>query len=143
MRIVVPFTPGGGTDILSRIIAQKLNESWGQPVVVENRPGASGTVGTAFVAKAPGRRADAAGRARRLRRQSEPLQEAAVRPEPRAGAGVAARLRPARAGGPSLAAGEIGQGTRRVRARAARRDQLRLARRRHPAPPVAPSCSIR
>lgn len=54
MRIVVPFTPGGGTDILSRIIAQKLNESWGQPVLVDNRPGASGTVGTAFVAKAQG-----------------------------------------------------------------------------------------
>jgi len=54
LRIVVPFTPGGGTDILSRIIAQKLNESWGQPVVVENRPGASGTVGTAVVAKATG-----------------------------------------------------------------------------------------
>jgi tripartite-type tricarboxylate transporter receptor subunit TctC len=54
IRIVVPFTPGGGTDILSRIIAQKLNESWGQPVVVENRPGAGGTVGTAVVAKATG-----------------------------------------------------------------------------------------
>ena len=52
MRIVVPFTPGGGTDILARLIAQKLNESWGQPVVVDNRPGASGTVGTAYVAKA-------------------------------------------------------------------------------------------
>ena len=54
IRIVVPFTPGGGTDILSRIIAQKLNESWGQPVVVENRAGASGTLGTAVVAKAAG-----------------------------------------------------------------------------------------
>jgi tripartite-type tricarboxylate transporter receptor subunit TctC len=54
MRIVVPFTPGGGTDILSRILAQKLNESWGQPVVVENRAGASGTLGTAVVAKAAG-----------------------------------------------------------------------------------------
>jgi tripartite-type tricarboxylate transporter receptor subunit TctC len=54
MRIVVPFTPGGGTDILARLIGQKLNESWGQPVVVDNRPGASGTVGTAFVAKSAG-----------------------------------------------------------------------------------------
>jgi len=54
MRVVVPFTPGGGTDILARLIAQKVNESWGQPVVVDNRPGASGTVGTAFVAKAAG-----------------------------------------------------------------------------------------
>jgi tripartite-type tricarboxylate transporter receptor subunit TctC len=54
IRIVVPFTPGGGTDILSRMIATKLNESWGQPVVVDNRPGASGTLGTAVVAKAAG-----------------------------------------------------------------------------------------
>ena len=54
MRIVVPFTPGGGTDILSRILAQKPNESWGQPVVVENRAGAGGTLGTAIVAKAAG-----------------------------------------------------------------------------------------
>jgi tripartite-type tricarboxylate transporter receptor subunit TctC len=54
LRIIVPFTPGGGTDILARLIAQKLNDSWGQPVVVDNRPGASGTVGTAFVAKSTG-----------------------------------------------------------------------------------------
>jgi len=54
LRIVVPFVPGGGTDILSRIIAQRLNEAWGQPVVVDNRPGAGGTLGTALVAKAAG-----------------------------------------------------------------------------------------
>jgi tripartite-type tricarboxylate transporter receptor subunit TctC len=53
LRIVVPFVPGGGTDILSRLIAQKLNEAWGQPVIVDNRPGAGGTVGSALVAKAP------------------------------------------------------------------------------------------
>lgn len=52
MRIVVPFTPGGGTDILSRMIAQRLNEAFGQPVIVDNRPGAGGTVGSAVVARA-------------------------------------------------------------------------------------------
>ena len=52
IRVVVPWAPGGSTDVLARIIAQKLNESWGQPVLVENRPGASGNVGSDLVAKA-------------------------------------------------------------------------------------------
>ena len=51
MRMVVPFPPGGGTDILGRAIAQKLNEAWGVPVVVDNRGGANGTIGAAAVAK--------------------------------------------------------------------------------------------
>jgi tripartite-type tricarboxylate transporter receptor subunit TctC len=54
LRIVVPFVPGGGTDILARMLGQKLNEAWNQPVIVDNRPGAGGTVGTAYVAKATG-----------------------------------------------------------------------------------------
>ena len=51
MRIVVPFNAGGSTDIMARTMAQRLSERVRQPVVVENRPGANGTIGTAFVAK--------------------------------------------------------------------------------------------
>jgi tripartite-type tricarboxylate transporter receptor subunit TctC len=52
IRIVVPFPAGGPTDILSRVIAQKMNEDWGQPVVIENRPGADTAIGAVQVAKA-------------------------------------------------------------------------------------------
>jgi tripartite-type tricarboxylate transporter receptor subunit TctC len=54
VRIVVPFTAGSATDILARTVGQKLSELWGQPVVVDNRPGAGGTIGAAIVAKSPG-----------------------------------------------------------------------------------------
>jgi tripartite-type tricarboxylate transporter receptor subunit TctC len=52
IRWVVGFPPGGGTDIISRLIAQKMGESWGQQVLVENRPGAGGNIGMDAVAKA-------------------------------------------------------------------------------------------
>lgn len=52
IRVVVPFAPGGGTDTLTRLVAQKLSESWSQPVVTDNRPGAGGTLASAIVAKA-------------------------------------------------------------------------------------------
>ena len=53
VRIVVPFAPGGPNDILARVIAQKLTESWGQQVVVENRAGGGTVIGTELVAKSP------------------------------------------------------------------------------------------
>lgn len=54
IRLIVPFTPGGGTDILARTIGMKLSESFGQQVIVENRPGAGGTTGTEAAARASG-----------------------------------------------------------------------------------------
>ena len=51
IRLMVPFPPGGSTDIVARIVAQKLSERLGQPIVIENRGGAGGTIGTAAIAK--------------------------------------------------------------------------------------------
>jgi tripartite-type tricarboxylate transporter receptor subunit TctC len=52
IRVIVAYTPAGTTDILARALGQKMTETWGQPVIVENRPGANGNIGTEIAARA-------------------------------------------------------------------------------------------
>lgn len=53
IKIIVPFAPAGPNDIIARVVGQKLNETWGHPVVIENRGGAGGTIGIELAVKAP------------------------------------------------------------------------------------------
>ena len=53
IRFIIPFTPGGNTDVLARLIGQKLAENWGQQVIIDNRPGAGGTLGVEVASKSP------------------------------------------------------------------------------------------
>lgn len=53
VRIILPFAPGGATDVIARTVGQKLGELWGQPVIVDNRAGGNGNIGAAAAAKAP------------------------------------------------------------------------------------------
>jgi tripartite-type tricarboxylate transporter receptor subunit TctC len=52
ITIIVPYTPGTGPDILARVIGEELQQRWGQPVVIDNKPGASGNIGTQVAARA-------------------------------------------------------------------------------------------
>ena len=89
IRIVVPYAAGGGTDLVARMVAQKLNEKWGQPVIVENRAGAGGNLGAeAVLHRRAGRLHAAVHRAGTARRQQEPLRQAELR-SGRVHAGVA------------------------------------------------------
>ena len=53
IRMIVPSTPGGGTDLLARLLSKRFYEAWGQVVTVDNRPGAGGNLGAEIVAKSP------------------------------------------------------------------------------------------
>jgi tripartite-type tricarboxylate transporter receptor subunit TctC len=52
IRIVVPFTPGGSNDLVGSVLAQKITEAWGEPVVIDNRPGGGSTIGIELIVRA-------------------------------------------------------------------------------------------
>lgn len=136
VRYVVPFPPAGATDILARITAERISPALGQQVVVENRPGAAGNLGTDLVAKStPGRlhHPDADGCAVH---QRDAVHQAAVFPAARSCPGSADRARAQCHGGASFSAGEDGEGIHCARQGASRPDQLRLLRQRHLDPHV-------
>jgi tripartite-type tricarboxylate transporter receptor subunit TctC len=79
VKIVVPFPAGGPSDVLARMIGQKMTEDWGQPVLVENRPGANTVLGAQQVAKGGARRLHAADGDRfHAHHESVPLSHAAL-----------------------------------------------------------------
>ena len=115
VRVVIVFPPGGATDIVGRIAFQKVGEQLDQQFVIDNRAGAGGTIGAAFVAKSPPDGYTLMVYSTTLRRERAPLQEAAVRLAEglrRHHAGRAAGERARRA---SVDAGAHGQGAHRAR----------------------------
>ena len=116
--IAVSAIAGGGNDLIARIVAAKLQDKLGQPVVVDNKPGAQSIVAAELVAKARARRLHAADGAERPdHHQSRRLRQAALRSGEGLRADLAARRVPAAAGGRRRAAGEVGEGAGRVRPR--------------------------
>ena len=76
IRVLTPFSAGGGSDILARLIGPQITEKWGQPVIVDNRPGGGGTLGASIAARAEARRLHAHHRVRNVWRERRPLQGA-------------------------------------------------------------------
>ena len=135
IRLLVGYPPGGATDIAARIVAQRLEERLGQPVVVDNLPGAGGILATDKVAKAAARRLHAGLHEHRARRQSKPLPDVALRRGDELRSGDQDRRPHARAGGESGASRPFGERTDRAREGEAGRTQLRLVRKRAIAAP--------
>ena len=138
IRIILGFSAGSTTDILARTIGQKMNEGWGQPVLVDNRPSAGGVVASTAVATAAPGRLHAARRFGRARRDGRDVPEAAVRSAERFRRREPHRQRPEHSRGvarPRRALAERSGGAGEVEARAAQflfpgRGQRQPSRRR-------------
>ena len=113
IRFIAPFPPGGGVDIVARAVGEKLSQRLGQPVIVENKPGAGTTIGTEAAAKSVRRRLHAARRPDRQPGHRPPhASEARLRHPARFRAGAAHRLRDHRVRVPAVLARRLGEGLR-------------------------------
>ena len=130
VRLVVPYAPGGTTDYAARQIAQKLSEQTGKSFYVENKAGASGTIGSDMVAKAQPDGSSFLVNDTTYAMLPAPVQEAAVGPRERTGAGDDHRRCAAGAGGRRRLAVQDGAGPGRCGAQESRQAHLRLGRRR-------------
>jgi tripartite-type tricarboxylate transporter receptor subunit TctC len=128
VRVIVPFAPGGGTDIVARILGQRLSQKLGQSFVIENRPAGSGIVGADLVAKAPADGYTLLFAFSSLLEQREALQPPPLRPDPGLRAGRARHDLAAARRGARLAAGEERRRVHRLRKGEPRKAELRLLR---------------
>ena len=128
IKIIVPFAPGGSTDILARVIGQKMTENWGQPVIVETRPGAATVIGTQAAAKAEPDGYTLDHRGEQSHHQSGAQCHDAIRRLEGFRADQPARPRAHRALRASLVSAQGCQGAGRARQGQARDDQFRLRR---------------
>ena len=133
IRIVCPFPAGGGTDLTSRLLGEQMQKILGQPVVVDNRTGASGMIGTEAVGESEAGRLHAARRVGRDRAESASLSEDGVRLGPRAPADHAAREGAERDGGAHRRAREERRGADRLREEESGQAHVLVERRRQSA----------
>ena len=137
VRMIIPFAPGAGADIVGRTYAEELAKALGQPIVVDNKGGAGGLMGTAEGARAAGRRLHAAADlAGHDGVQHRPLQGAGLRSAQGPRAGRRRRHPPQRAGRLARQSGHDRRRPGGAGARQAGRAHLRLERRRQQPPPV-------
>ena len=134
-RFIIPFPPGGSTTIVIRSVSDKLGEALGQQIVIDNRAGAGGTVGTRALAKAdPDGYTIGLGYTGTLGDRPEPLFQRRLRPAQGLRRDRPDRHRAEHAGGASVVPGQDGSGVRRLRQGQPRQGQLRLGRHRHGQP---------
>ena len=143
IRLVVPFPAGGGVDTMARIVGNKLSERIGQPVLVEHRPGAGGTLGADAVAKAAPDGYTVLLTVNALAISAALYKHAAVRPAQGLRAGRAGRRQPVRAGGLAKDAGRDDPGCDCARQGQARHAQLWLKRPGRSAAPAGGDVQVR